>query len=422
MKKYIYGICFLFTVLVTGQELKTKRIKEKVVIAKSTKKEYSVLKKNKSIKHGAYKEFYKKNVVVSGNYEQGLKIGEWIYKDPKGDYLQKGEFVKGKKRGKWVTKLEGKIIEEEYFNKNSTLDSLVVYDLDGKIIEYKNKEKGFIKRGGFKVEYSTIEDKLDGISVLTYKGKSLEERVYKKGKLMSVSDFRSPNGQILHKSNFENGKGELKEYYLCSNCSENFKIKETSLFESGVKNGLSSSYNKKGKLITEGTYLNGYPFGKWKCWSKKKEDYQAKNYKKKKNKEFLFSTIGYDFKNIKNNKYKNTSPSLIEDYDYKLTNKELLEIKTKSILSMTVLKLIEGFELYDKMDKRVPGKHRINIAFKVNTLGEVVVQKVSGKHVSKEIENYVRIKFDKFPTMIPSFYFNRTVNLKFYQPIIFRIK
>jgi len=116
MKKYIYGICFLFTVLVTGQELKTKRIKEKVKGVKKTTKEYSVLRDDFNVKHGSYKEFFKKKLVVSGTYKNGKKEGEWVYKSPKETYSQSVFFENNKPSGSWKSNFGGKIVE---YNKNT---------------------------------------------------------------------------------------------------------------------------------------------------------------------------------------------------------------------------------------------------------------------------------------------------------------
>ena len=100
-KQAMKTLLFLATVLVANfsiaQEIKIKKIKEHVKGVSKTKREYLVLDIDKEIKQGYYKEFYKKDLVVSGTYKLDKKEGDWVYKDPEGNYIQKGSYHNGKK-------------------------------------------------------------------------------------------------------------------------------------------------------------------------------------------------------------------------------------------------------------------------------------------------------------------------------------
>ncbi len=134
MKKYIYGICFLFCTVVLSQNLKSQKVKEKLRSFPNTQKVYRVLVTNKIVKHGKYKEFYKKKLVVSGVYKEGIKHGSWLYKDPSGTYLQKGRFENGKEVGLWKHKFtEGS--SRLFYSKKGVLDSAFYYDKNKNLVE-----------------------------------------------------------------------------------------------------------------------------------------------------------------------------------------------------------------------------------------------------------------------------------------------
>jgi len=90
----------LIAINLIGQE--TKKIKKKYENPYYTE-EYSVLKSDKSIKHGSFKKLgYKNCLVIVGNYDQGVKEGLWTEYFWRSKIIKNQGYFKGnKKDGEW---------------------------------------------------------------------------------------------------------------------------------------------------------------------------------------------------------------------------------------------------------------------------------------------------------------------------------
>ncbi len=89
--------------------------------------------------------FYSGEKKLIGNFEEGLKVGEWLYFNEKGKVIKKGKFEKGKPVGVWkVYDAKGK-------------KELVVYDFDKRRF-LKNKNQKSTMRNGAILQNDNSEE------------------------------------------------------------------------------------------------------------------------------------------------------------------------------------------------------------------------------------------------------------------------
>ncbi len=117
-------------------------------------KAYSVLKKNKLIKHGAYKSYFENGKIKeTGIYEFNLKVGEWIefnnYGEPqKYKTYKKGKLEKQRKTGIWEKFYEGgKVIKRYDHDKEEQLETLFVLQIEFPRIARENNIQGVVEIG-----------------------------------------------------------------------------------------------------------------------------------------------------------------------------------------------------------------------------------------------------------------------------------
>ena len=87
--------------------------------------------------------------------------------------------------------------------------------------------------------------------------------MYDKGKLISISEYYLDNGKIADKGNFENGNGDVFDYY------EDGKVFSIKKYNNGFLNGKSVFYHLNGKIAEVGNYENNIRVGIWKKYNKR---------------------------------------------------------------------------------------------------------------------------------------------------------
>lgn len=123
--------CILFFATISSPAQETKLIIQYFPRSKQVAERYSVLKSDRTIKHGSYVAYFKMSekdyerfqmgvlkledfVRVKGNYQLGKKEGEWV------EYIQpqvlktKGNYLGDKKTGVWFTTHEEAQVIERY--------------------------------------------------------------------------------------------------------------------------------------------------------------------------------------------------------------------------------------------------------------------------------------------------------------------
>lgn len=91
MKRILLAVIFLSTNLF-GQE--TKKVTEVITTPAYSKEVYSVLKTNKSIRHGEYVRYgWNNKIAEKGLYESNIRVGLWEFYDFNGELEQKYNYT-----------------------------------------------------------------------------------------------------------------------------------------------------------------------------------------------------------------------------------------------------------------------------------------------------------------------------------------
>lgn len=111
----------------------TIKIKEKV--SKWEKYEYSVLKSDKNIKHGEWKQFDGKELEESGFYRDNKKDSIWVKYNYQGEIISKTSYKNDKKNGVAEFYSSGKLIRKGEFKDDVQVGIWEFYDAYGKVEE-----------------------------------------------------------------------------------------------------------------------------------------------------------------------------------------------------------------------------------------------------------------------------------------------
>jgi uncharacterized protein len=175
---------------------------------------------------GYWKEFYDKEVVkAEGNYENGIKVGEWKYLFRDGKKFEVGKYdKKGKQTGKWLWYYE-----------------------DGSLRRESNFEKG--QEDGDFVEYNDS-------------GKVITEGQYADGMKDGKWTYQLGNYKSVGKYSDDMQDSIWTEYY-----NDNGKVRFTGKFSQDRPDGIHTWYYEDGKKELEGEYNLGLKEDKWKYYT-----------------------------------------------------------------------------------------------------------------------------------------------------------
>ncbi|WP_139062157.1 toxin-antitoxin system YwqK family antitoxin [Ochrovirga pacifica] len=431
MKRLISLFTLLFCIVAFSQDLDTQKVIEKVKGFKKTTKEYYVLKEQPEIKHGIYKEYYKKKMIVEGEYRMGEKSGDWTYKGPKGSYLQKGSFLEGKEIGFWEIYEDGKRRFECIYTMNNTLSSYKAYNKEGGVTEEFQYDKSIgvgkgrkIMSTGFVMEYEADSlTKYHGVLKVLYpNGELFQERKYEHGKLYSLSDIYKKNGEIEKKVKFLDGKGVFLNYFPNPLIKGQFKVQSATTYKDSVPFGMYLQYNLEGKLIQSGMRHKNKRIGVWRLWLSKKNKYIEKTYEidEKRGTIAYWESLANKIKEKKDVPFASIkSQSLLMEHDGKKVSSSKKAF-SDAINNYVAENFNTGLAESLNVSKGKDEIFKLAAIFKINTLGEVSDIKVRSKY--KILEDEFRRVLSGLPTFIPVFHNDRPVNILFSLPLRFRVK
>ncbi|MBK9284067.1 MAG: toxin-antitoxin system YwqK family antitoxin [Sphingobacteriaceae bacterium] len=186
---------------------------------------------NKELSNGPYEEKGGDGLVYkTGQYDNGKKVGVWIYYGKGGKSAGKVEKEESYKDGEF----DGTI---KTFDENG----LVTYSADYKNGKYNGKTK-YYKSGALTMEEQNVDGQRNG--------KMIE---YQSGKKWKETDFI-------------NAKKDGQEIYYFI---ENGKVKTITSYKDDKQNGSYKNFNKDGSLYEEGAFKDGYKEGEWKKYDAK---------------------------------------------------------------------------------------------------------------------------------------------------------
>lgn len=90
MRNFLLVIAGIFAF--SGRCLAQQYIQKKNDLTRRVSEEYSVNKSNEYIKDGRYLAYYRKNIIASGNYDTGKRVGIWHFYDYRGTPIQNFNF------------------------------------------------------------------------------------------------------------------------------------------------------------------------------------------------------------------------------------------------------------------------------------------------------------------------------------------
>jgi len=171
-KKFTLILFILVTTFCFGQKIKRKI--EYFPKSKKVAKLYTVLKKNKNIKHGEFTSYFKSSNTIKeqGNYLNNKKDGYWIeWTNP--SKMQKGNYLNGKKIGIWEMHYKKQKLFSFDYDLNKKIGIERKFQENGKVIERFDHDKNeslpaLIK---FNITYpvDAIENKIEGVVKYSYK-------------------------------------------------------------------------------------------------------------------------------------------------------------------------------------------------------------------------------------------------------------
>jgi len=417
-----------------SQEVSTKKITKRVKGLKNTIQEYSVIKSGKNVKHGAYKEFYKKELVVDGSYKNGKKDGFWTYRSPDDSYVQKGVFKEGERVGKWEGVLKGKEVYSSFYAEDSKLDTLKQFNFKGELVasfiynKDEDKGEGFVKYNTeFMLKYTTYSHTQDyhGVVKILYpNGSTFQEKKYDKGKLVWASDIYKDNGEVQRKVNFKNGNGSIVKYFPEELTKGLFVAESKTKYKDSVPNGIKSVLDKDGKIIASGIQYKNTRVGTWKIWSLKNKNFIDKEYQKLSEIDLLRDeneTITSNQNNFNSNAVDGSLFSCVLMQNVGKKN----NCKHKQDFSTTINKYFTNgidFDVLKKHIGTIPKGYiyKDYITFKINAFGEV--SDVEVEYDNKKTRDYFTEFIKEFPVVIPASSDGRFVNLLFSLPIVFKVR
>lgn len=205
-RKYLLFLLLLLSIKLIGQDVKKMKEKTRLGTAK-----FYVLKSDRTTKHGEYKikAHIGKTILVSGNYSNGKKNGDWVerYTFERRNLKQVGKYKEDKKIGEWsYYDIKGNIVQIYDHSKELVIKSI---ECGGKE-EYEYYLSGEIKEGILDCPPTIIGGKALFIHELVFT--SIYKISIKKSINTMISFFILENGEI-ESIQFSNPVGnDLKKF------------------------------------------------------------------------------------------------------------------------------------------------------------------------------------------------------------------
>lgn len=297
----IAWIFFFFHLLLNGFSQNSASILKTITPNRDVKIEYFVLRQDTSMKHGAFRYYFRGNLLVEGKYHANKKHGKWIRKymagkimieanylhnEPHGPwnyYFPNGQkqaeitFVRGKKHGSWKGyHINGQILsvfnydhdtlsglQTRFYPPNKTEDGAPLpckkeeVFIRGNHPNYSADIKEYYNNGKLHSDNKMINNEYDGLQTTYYKSGIIWMKVrYDKGKLISIYDWNYPVGKDAFKGSFRGGEGELFYY------NYNGELALKAHYHDGLMHGRFLSYSNN-QVVKDGFFSNGKRTGTW---------------------------------------------------------------------------------------------------------------------------------------------------------------
>jgi antitoxin component YwqK of YwqJK toxin-antitoxin module len=177
------------------------------------------------LEHGVFKRYFEDGrMEVSSSYARGELEGSWENYDNLGQLISKGTYHGGYRIGEWQEQLP--------------------------------EIQGFYRIGNYKEGSKTGSWKIIDPNEFVY-----QEEQFENGRLVSITEFKTPSGKILDAGTLKKGKGKRVIYDGEGN------LLEKGRYSKGLRNGIWYTYYPKSDLIaSSGSYVEGRKTGTWRYY------------------------------------------------------------------------------------------------------------------------------------------------------------
>lgn len=219
-------------------------------------------------KHGNWIDYslYDRRWVFYGTYVDDLLHGPFKDVDEKGRLRREGNYVMGKKDGKWLEYFtDGKLISEVEYD-NDKLNGVARYYYDNGTPKTESHYTGgkrngshitWYENGKIREEGRYAMDERDSIwKKYDHSGLLETETGYKKGTLHGISRSYYSNGQLEYEMNYENGyrHGKYVSYH------RNGQLHVSGTLRYDERSGTWKEYDMTGRLVSTTRYEDPLPF------------------------------------------------------------------------------------------------------------------------------------------------------------------
>lgn len=191
-----------------------------------------------------------KQVRVEGQYENGLKSGQWVTYYEFGELAISEFYVNGLKEGPYLEyDPDGNLITEAFYVKGEFDGSFKTYSFPNLPLEVGTYKRG--KKVGEWKRYFPGSKVLEAV-----------EKYDENGNRNGTWTYYYSNSRVARKEIYENNiaTGTWEEYF------ENKNLAKRQSFELGVPVGPYIEYHESGDLSVQGQYENGAKSGLWKSY------------------------------------------------------------------------------------------------------------------------------------------------------------
>lgn len=331
-----------------------------------------------------------------------------------GELKSEGDYLNGKRNGKWLS-----------YHKNGRISKEYEYD-KGKYVN--TSVKSFYDDGTLKNEYVKEEDYF--VSVGYYESGNLKyKRKYEGG----FYRFYRENGLLKIEANYVKYDlyGIWKLYY------ENGNVAWQVSYLNGYRNGAYKQFYENGQLQVEGVIIKDKKKGEEKRYTKDGHLEWEGNYD---NDEFVKSWIRYDAsgKKIDKIKFKNGIPvdsNYNDELEASIIPDGVIEKvpiypgcetvygnqARKNCMSAAFARFVNSnFNTNVSLNKGLSGRQRIAVIFKIGKDGKVFAVRARAPHPALEKEAIRVVK--SMPKLQPGYQNGKAVVVPYSLPILFQVK
>jgi len=207
-------------------------------------------------------ERFDRKIITEGYHINRKRTGVWNFYDFDRRLFFSGSYENDLKVGKWVYKLDGKIISELFYT-NGKIDSVKAYHENGQLsyfLKYTDGNNGFAKfyypSGNLKEFIPIKNGVIDGVCSFYFENGQLHRQVkFKNGKKYSVLKTFDLQGNEIAGGTLLRGTGSSVMYYLSEKTDVETKMKIHRMYnyEDGRMVALRY-FHKNGQLKRTGSY------------------------------------------------------------------------------------------------------------------------------------------------------------------------